>query len=147
MIRRPPRSTLFPYTTLFRSQPEPSSSHGLPASSNLMFSGWRRGGRSCGRFAVWRSCRGLPARGGRRGESRSQTSIEPEFLPNPLVRDGDFVRVREPLAGYLDVHLILELFEQPKVFHGNDSRHGPSALLEDDALPLPKAVKSAVDSI
>src|SRR3712207_9546115 len=24
MIRRPPRSTLFPYTTLFRSPPEPS---------------------------------------------------------------------------------------------------------------------------
>src|SRR2546430_3598522 len=24
MIRRPPRSTLFPYTTLFRSQPEPA---------------------------------------------------------------------------------------------------------------------------
>src|SRR2546430_10607862 len=24
MIRRPPRSTLFPYTTLFRSRPEPS---------------------------------------------------------------------------------------------------------------------------
>src|SRR5688572_32306863 len=24
MIRRPPRSTLFPYTTLFRSSPEPS---------------------------------------------------------------------------------------------------------------------------
>src|SRR5258708_26355260 len=24
MIRRPPRSTLFPYTTLFRSQPKPS---------------------------------------------------------------------------------------------------------------------------
>src|SRR5262249_62138976 len=28
MIRRPPRSTLFPYTTLFRSQPR---SHSLPA--------------------------------------------------------------------------------------------------------------------
>src|SRR5256885_8863390 len=28
MIRRPPRSTLFPYTTLFRSQPEsPRSNH------------------------------------------------------------------------------------------------------------------------
>src|SRR5438045_5533080 len=26
MIRRPPRSTLFPYTTLFRSQREPGSS-------------------------------------------------------------------------------------------------------------------------
>src|SRR2546422_5719755 len=28
MIRRPPRSTLFPYTTLFRSQPDPPA---LPA--------------------------------------------------------------------------------------------------------------------
>src|SRR3712207_8983252 len=27
MIRRPPRSTLFPYTTLFRSDPEPHESH------------------------------------------------------------------------------------------------------------------------
>src|SRR5438270_10518594 len=30
MIRRPPRSTLFPYTTLFRSSPRPSTS-GTPA--------------------------------------------------------------------------------------------------------------------
>src|SRR5260221_8610418 len=28
MIRRPPRSTLFPYTTLFRSQPRPDRSGG-----------------------------------------------------------------------------------------------------------------------
>src|SRR5256885_12950987 len=28
MIRRPPRSTLFPYTTLFRSAPEPGVDHG-----------------------------------------------------------------------------------------------------------------------
>src|SRR5260370_19541791 len=27
MIRRPPRSTLFPYTTLFRSAPQAQSSH------------------------------------------------------------------------------------------------------------------------
>src|SRR3712207_7585954 len=27
MIRRPPRSTLFPYTTLFRSLPEPQGRH------------------------------------------------------------------------------------------------------------------------
>src|SRR2546427_6000910 len=27
MIRRPPRSTLFPYTTLFRSSPAPSTLH------------------------------------------------------------------------------------------------------------------------
>src|SRR2546421_9217766 len=28
MIRRPPRSTLFPYTTLFRSDPAPAAAHG-----------------------------------------------------------------------------------------------------------------------
>src|SRR2546427_7558092 len=34
MIRRPPRSTLFPYTTLFRSTPVicPSLSHGQPTA-------------------------------------------------------------------------------------------------------------------
>src|SRR3712207_7341845 len=30
MIRRPPRSTLFPYTTLFRSSPAPTSSRRSP---------------------------------------------------------------------------------------------------------------------
>src|SRR5215469_3914811 len=30
MIRRPPRSTLFPYTTLFRSRPSPARDRGLP---------------------------------------------------------------------------------------------------------------------
>src|SRR2546426_4666960 len=31
MIRRPPRSTLFPYTTLFRSQSARTGPHGAPA--------------------------------------------------------------------------------------------------------------------
>src|SRR5256885_13153656 len=35
MIRRPPRSTLFPYTTLFRSSP----THGTPPSMADPFSG------------------------------------------------------------------------------------------------------------
>src|SRR2546427_9544715 len=36
MIRRPPRSTLFPYTTLFRSRPEMVESHvALNGSRNL----------------------------------------------------------------------------------------------------------------
>src|SRR5439155_26363707 len=30
MIRRPPRSTLFPYTTLFRSRPEPAVAREAP---------------------------------------------------------------------------------------------------------------------
>src|SRR5258707_11484220 len=33
MIRRPPRSTLFPYTTLFRSQSSASSSQSAPGAA------------------------------------------------------------------------------------------------------------------
>src|SRR3712207_8375367 len=44
MIRRPPRSTLFPYTTLFRSNPETTTNgygsmslrHGMALSSNTI---------------------------------------------------------------------------------------------------------------
>src|SRR2546430_8020450 len=47
MIRRPPRSTLFPYTTLFRSRrsprPEPSFTCRPPCSRRS--AGWRRGGK------------------------------------------------------------------------------------------------------
>src|SRR3712207_7675468 len=35
MIRRPPRSTLFPYTTLFRSRLEPARRHRAQAPSRL----------------------------------------------------------------------------------------------------------------
>src|SRR2546429_4550655 len=35
MIRRPPRSTLFPYTTLFRSYPALASTSAMPASLSL----------------------------------------------------------------------------------------------------------------
>src|SRR5690349_23645144 len=34
MMRRPPRSTLFPYTTLFRSQPKPKR-HGIAIGVDL----------------------------------------------------------------------------------------------------------------
>src|SRR3712207_8627053 len=59
MIRRPPRSTLFPYTTLFRSVMSPDLVHSQPrrrpqavtlAATRREFSGCRRpGGRSAGR--------------------------------------------------------------------------------------------------
>src|SRR5256885_13543053 len=49
MIRRPPRSTLFPYTTLFRSAQEgikPSGSHGLSSlGAENVARRWRAGGR------------------------------------------------------------------------------------------------------
>src|SRR3989442_6734695 len=37
MIRRPPRSTLFPYTTLFRSQLSRSADARLPAKRRLLY--------------------------------------------------------------------------------------------------------------
>src|SRR5947208_5247125 len=40
MIRRPPRSTLFPYTTLFRSSPSGNDTHGEPTmTKQLRFDG------------------------------------------------------------------------------------------------------------
>src|SRR2546430_12263451 len=47
MIRRPPRSTLFPYTTLFRSPASPSGGRQPVALSTK----WRR----CGRRSLLRS--------------------------------------------------------------------------------------------
>src|SRR2546426_3937300 len=62
MIRRPPRSTLFPYTTLFRSLRGPRAGRGRPRLAD-------RAGRQA------RDARGriLPA-GGRAGRSEEHTS-------------------------------------------------------------------------
>ena len=43
MIRRPPRSTLFPYTTLFRSRLDfRTLVQGLPQGSNLVWCDWNQ---------------------------------------------------------------------------------------------------------
>src|SRR5690554_7392964 len=44
MIRRPPRSTLFPYTTLFRSKLANSISTDTPVRSKLTESAWTTAG-------------------------------------------------------------------------------------------------------
>src|SRR3712207_7138907 len=49
MIRRPPRSTLFPYTTLFRSVGRPSGRARGPVRRARLRAG-RRGGRARGRL-------------------------------------------------------------------------------------------------
>src|SRR2546430_3393135 len=43
MIRRPPRSTLFPYTTLFRSPPGAEPTPGIPTKRNAHFYAVRGG--------------------------------------------------------------------------------------------------------
>src|SRR5688572_32247900 len=46
MIRRPPRSTLFPYTTLFRSRIEPAKADvAIAASAGRMLAGYDEGRR------------------------------------------------------------------------------------------------------
>src|SRR2546422_8549456 len=56
MIRRPPRSTLFPYTTLFRSPIEPARRHATTSppgvsstrrSSGTAANGWRPSAAHC----------------------------------------------------------------------------------------------------
>src|SRR2546427_1100447 len=45
MIRRPPRSTLFPYTTLFRSWPSPRSGRRSPPARSPARTPWARSSR------------------------------------------------------------------------------------------------------
>src|SRR5256886_5356648 len=44
MIRRPPRSTLFPYTTLFRSSGQAGNIRGKRIGGGNIFEGWRSEG-------------------------------------------------------------------------------------------------------
>src|SRR3712207_8649040 len=88
MIRRPPRSTLFPYTTLFRSEPavyarrlrRPRGVRALPEGR-----GHRRGARAAGRGAQGRlqlrpGGRAAPDRVGRRSEEHTSELQSRQYL-------------------------------------------------------------------
>src|SRR2546425_9478646 len=66
MIRRPPRSTLFPYTTLFRSPPELDQPLGMPAVAT---------GGAAGQDGAAHALR-LRGRGGRPSDSDPSRSEE-----------------------------------------------------------------------
>src|SRR5690242_21600310 len=68
MIRRPPRSTLFPYTTLFRSRRRPVREVGGTASRS---SPWPDENRRAAQSSQSESCCPL-AGGARRGPGRSE---------------------------------------------------------------------------
>src|SRR2546426_8530664 len=76
MIRRPPRSTLFPYTTLFRSRP------GAGARSARALSRHGAGERPAGRGSAPRRGRsGSPRpRLGREGRDRKSTRLNSSHL-------------------------------------------------------------------
>src|SRR5437773_6078520 len=65
MIRRPPRSTLFPYTTLFRSHRHPELVMEPGAISRCRPARCVAGRRACADHQI-------PARDGRRSHSRSE---------------------------------------------------------------------------
>src|SRR2546422_7095801 len=65
MIRRPPRSTLFPYTTLFRSATG-ASLHRTPAGTARIFRTASRGNTEVWRWVRASSTERLPASGDRK---------------------------------------------------------------------------------
>src|SRR3712207_1285125 len=69
MIRRPPRSTLFPYTTLFRSPPRGGHSAAAPPRGR-----GRRGVLAAGREPVGRTADGGRVRPGHALRSEEHTS-------------------------------------------------------------------------
>src|SRR3712207_7634956 len=104
MIRRPPRSTLFPYTTLFRSLPVTATWLDLPAGTGFgpdnlpygVFStpghGPRRVGVAIGGHGLHGSPLGLPA-------ARAPGTRAPHALVSP--GGGTWGAPRAPLAGLL----------------------------------------------
>src|SRR3712207_7456510 len=77
MIRRPPRSTLFPYTTLFRSEKE-QQQHELEAA------GWELVERGGGK-TIWRN----PKSG----------SLYPQSVAITMVREGPSPRIADEAPG------------------------------------------------
>src|SRR5256885_16800138 len=73
MIRRPPRSTLFPYTTLFRSLGEDFAA-GQPAAQPVLAESWPRCESKPTACASWWSWRALQSPSERIGRSEEHTS-------------------------------------------------------------------------
>src|SRR3712207_7529588 len=81
MIRRPPRSTLFPYTTLFRSRHVPDHPLRCLTKCNILHHNgevpWTAVDRACGPRRGWRCVAAPPSRGSRstcRSRSEEHTS-------------------------------------------------------------------------
>src|SRR5438034_4774766 len=77
MTRRPPRSTLFPYTTLFRSQ---ALAHVVPCQGERVVGRLRRGRRS--------------------GEGRGRQLVEDELAPPSLDRKSTRLNSSHTVISY-----------------------------------------------
>src|SRR3712207_8943204 len=100
MIRRPPRSTLFPYTTLFRS---PTMSASLPKSGTLLYL-WKQNCSDEGR-----RCR----------TPRLRCRLRPPALPNRSEEHTSELQSRQ----YLVCRLLLEKQNEPEPPFGDQVEH------------------------
>src|SRR3989449_564769 len=100
MIRRPPRSTLFPYTTLFRSPPAEARAHGaahgeLPGVGSAPRGGGR-GGRGARRRGARPRARAAPLGRGPQGQARGRGVRSRGVAPRRRARDAG---AHQPLPG------------------------------------------------
>src|SRR5438874_10455603 len=88
MIRRPPRSTLFPYTTLFRSLAA-SDLAGVPPKRRTCLWWWCEGS--------WRRCPGAWSRRGRSEEHTSELQSRRDLVCRLLLEKKK--RKKAPIGG------------------------------------------------
>src|SRR3712207_8348212 len=102
MIRRPPRSTLFPYTTLFRSGPKPAiSDEDLLAAirADLVRSPWTGEGHR----KVWarlRTLDGTQVSRKRRSEEHTSELQSRQYLVCRLLLEKKKIRTHTTLTDY-----------------------------------------------
>src|SRR3989442_4716088 len=93
MIRRPPRSTLFPYTTLFRSYAQPILSADVLPRDRVHHLGFLRSLGSLGRPSVRRLTRFLPDAAARSEEHTSELQSRPHLVCRLLLEKKNHVYI------------------------------------------------------
>src|SRR5260370_15007845 len=96
MIRRPPRSTLFPYTTLFRSAAVQQAVNEVRIGDHAIKKGLLAGGRVRGPDAQWRGAAILEDRWILLSVGRNRVT---EGVRMPAARHGPAVDRREGVGG------------------------------------------------
>src|SRR5687768_18149707 len=84
MLRRPPRSTLFPYTTLFRSEVEPGAFVGVTRTHGTGIQGPRTRGKRGKRRRGPGHGQGRRCGGGRSGDLRTRSEEHTSELQSRL---------------------------------------------------------------
>src|SRR5256884_4948790 len=112
MIRRPPRSTLFPYTTLFRSHPRMGVAR-QSVESEIALPPLEVGPGQVDRGGVRRAARGGVDRGGTGVGKQVQEALAARCLPQPGAR-------RALIEEQSGVEIILKVHPESQASFGDD---------------------------